>query len=69
MTYEFYYWPEIQGRGEFVRLALEDAGAAYIDVARGLGARDAAFRPCWLCFAVRARHTSHSPRRSCVMAT
>jgi len=36
MAYEFFYWPEIQGRGEFVRLALEDAGAAYIDVARGL---------------------------------
>jgi len=36
MTYEFFYWPEIQGHGEFVRLALEDAGAAYIDVARGL---------------------------------
>ncbi|HET9174867.1 MAG TPA: glutathione S-transferase, partial [Pseudolabrys sp.] len=25
MRYELYYWPEIQGRGEFVRLALEDA--------------------------------------------
>jgi len=36
MAYEFFYWPEIQGRGEFVRLALEDAGTAYIDVARGL---------------------------------
>ncbi len=35
MAYEFFYWPEIQGRGEFVRLALEDAGTAYIDVARG----------------------------------
>src|SRR5262249_6827638 len=35
MAYEFFYWPEIQGRGEFVRLALEDAGAAYVDVARG----------------------------------
>ena len=35
MAFEFFYWPEIQGRGEFVRLALEDAGAAYIDVARG----------------------------------
>ena len=35
MAYEFYYWPTIQGRGEFVRLALEDAGAAYVDVARG----------------------------------
>lgn len=34
MTYEVYYWPEIQGRGEFVRLALEEAGAPYIDVAR-----------------------------------
>lgn len=34
MTYELYYWPHIQGRGEFVRLALEQAGAAYIDVAR-----------------------------------
>jgi glutathione S-transferase len=35
MRYELYYWPEIQGRGEFVRLALEEAGAAYADVARG----------------------------------
>ncbi|HSB19621.1 MAG TPA: glutathione S-transferase [Anaeromyxobacteraceae bacterium] len=35
MTYRLYYWPEIQGRGEFVRLALEEAGAAYVDVARG----------------------------------
>jgi glutathione S-transferase len=34
MTYELYYWPMIQGRGEFVRLALEDCGAAYVDVAR-----------------------------------
>jgi glutathione S-transferase len=34
MAYELYYWPEIQGRGEFVRLALEDAGAKYVDVAR-----------------------------------
>jgi len=32
-----YYWPGIQGRGEFVRLALEDAGAPYVDVARGPG--------------------------------
>jgi glutathione S-transferase len=31
MRYELYYWPEIQGRGEFVRLALEDAGAQYVD--------------------------------------
>ncbi|MBI5261740.1 MAG: glutathione S-transferase [Bradyrhizobium sp.] len=34
MKYELYYWPEIQGRGEFVRLALEEAGADYVDVAR-----------------------------------
>ncbi|MBV8922752.1 glutathione S-transferase [Bradyrhizobium sp.] len=34
MRYELYYWPEIQGRGEYVRLALEEAGAAYVDVAR-----------------------------------
>jgi glutathione S-transferase len=34
MRYELYYWPSIQGRGEFVRLALEEAGAAYDDVAR-----------------------------------
>jgi glutathione S-transferase len=33
MIYELYYWPGIQGRGEFVRLALEEAGAAYLDVA------------------------------------
>jgi glutathione S-transferase len=33
MSYELYYWPTIQGRGEFIRLALEEAGAAYRDVA------------------------------------
>lgn len=37
MTYELYYWSGIQGRGEFVRLALEDAGADYVDVARNRG--------------------------------
>lgn len=37
MRYELYYWPGIQGRGEFVRLALEEAGADYDDVARGPG--------------------------------
>ena len=35
MKYELYYWPGIQGRGEYVRLALEEAGADYADVARG----------------------------------
>lgn len=37
MPYELYYWPEIQGRGEFVRLALEEAGTDYADVARERG--------------------------------
>jgi len=40
MRYQLYYWPEIQGRGEFVRLALEDAGAPYDDVARKSGGMD-----------------------------
>ena len=39
MRYELYYWPTIQGRGEFVRLALEEAGADYVDVARRRGKR------------------------------
>ncbi len=34
MRYELYYQPSIQGRGEFVRLPLEDAGADYVDIAR-----------------------------------
>src|SRR5580698_5280519 len=47
MAYELHYWPNIQGRGEFVRLALEAAGAEYVDVARkpaseGGGARNLA---------------------------
>ena len=37
MQYELYYWPEIQGRGEFVRVVLEDAGCDYVDVARQPG--------------------------------
>jgi glutathione S-transferase len=43
MRYELYYWPEIQGRGEFIRLALEEAGARYVDVARQRDS-DAMFR-------------------------
>jgi len=39
--YELFYWPGIQGRGEFVRLALEEAGQAYTDVARGPGGVEA----------------------------
>ena len=34
MTYDLYYWPQIPGRGEYVRLVLEAAGAAYRDMAR-----------------------------------
>ena len=37
MRYELYYWPSTPGRGEFVRLALEEGGADYVDVARGKG--------------------------------
>ena len=41
VRYELYYWPGIQGRGEFVRLALEDTAADYVDVAREDGGEDA----------------------------
>jgi glutathione S-transferase len=44
MAYELYYWAGIQGRGEFVRLALEEAGAEYADVARGPGGEQAMMR-------------------------
>jgi len=37
MRYELYYWPTVQGRGEFIRLALEEAGADYVDVGRKRG--------------------------------
>jgi glutathione S-transferase len=37
MRIELYYWPTIQGRGEFVRLLLEEAAADYVDVARQPG--------------------------------
>ena len=41
MRYEFYYWSGIQGRGEFVRLALEEAEADYVDVCRQPGGEEA----------------------------
>ena len=44
MRYELYYWGEIQGRGEFVRLALEEAGAEYRDVAREPGGTERMMR-------------------------
>ena len=37
MIYELYYWPSVQGRGEFVRLAMEECRARYRDVARESG--------------------------------
>src|ERR1022692_4723758 len=37
MIYEIYYWPTIPGRGEFVRLAMEEGRAPYVDIARGSG--------------------------------
>jgi glutathione S-transferase len=51
MRYELFYWPSIQGRGEFVRLALEDAGAPYRDVCRAserMPAHPQAFAPPYL---------------------
>jgi glutathione S-transferase len=44
MRYELYYWAGIQGRGEFVRLALEEAAADYVDVAREAGGDGAMMR-------------------------
>ena len=32
--YELFYWDGLQGRGEFVRLALEESGAEYTDIVR-----------------------------------
>ena len=42
--YELLYWPGIQGRGEFVRLAFEDAGVPYEDVGRQPGGEAAIVR-------------------------
>jgi glutathione S-transferase len=58
MRYELFYWPEIQGRGEFVRLALEDAGADYVDVARRSGGTDKMFR---LMEGARGVHPPYAP--------
>ena len=58
MRYELYYWPSIQGRGEFVRLALEEAGADYIDVASQSGPRGGV--PALLRF-LEGRSVEHPP--------
>ena len=44
MPYQLHYWPNIQGRGEFVRLALEEGQADYVDVARKSGGVDKMMR-------------------------
>lgn len=44
MTYELYYWPGVPGRGEFVRLALEEADVDYLDVAKDVGGEETAVR-------------------------
>jgi glutathione S-transferase len=58
MRYELYYWPSVQGRGEFVRLALEEAGADYVDVARRSGGMSAMMR---LLEGERVRRPSFAP--------
>jgi glutathione S-transferase len=55
MRYELYYWAGIQGRGEFVRLALEEAGADYVDVAREQGGEAAMLR------LLDGEQSAHSP--------
>jgi glutathione S-transferase len=61
MTYELYYWPEIQGRGEFVRLALEDSGARYVDVARQPGKGGGVQALMKLLDAEEIKHPSFAP--------
>jgi glutathione S-transferase len=57
MRYELYYWPSIQGRGEFIRLALEEAGADYVDVARRPGKRGV---PAMMKL-LEGKHVAHPP--------
>ena len=58
MRYQLFYWPEIQGRGEFVRLALEDAGASYDDVARRVGGE---YRMMAMMQGTRDKHPPYAP--------
>jgi glutathione S-transferase len=64
MSYELHYWPSIQGRGEFVRLALEAAGAPYVDVARGAEAAGLGVPALMRCLQNRAEVHPRSHRRS-----
>ena len=56
MSYDLYYWPGIQGRGEFIRLALEEAGADYRDIGR-LSEADGGGRPGIVAFLTEPRQT------------
>jgi glutathione S-transferase len=58
MRYELYYWAEIQGRGEFVRLALEEAGADYLDVVRRKGGMQKMMR---IMESAREKHLPFAP--------
>lgn len=44
-AYELIYWPGLQGRGEFIRLAFEEAGVAYEDLAQRPAAEGGGARP------------------------
>jgi glutathione S-transferase len=59
MKYELYYWPHIQGRGEYVRLALEEGGADYVDVAR-LPESEGGGRPAVACL-LQDTSNAHPP--------
>ena len=61
MRYELYYWPGIQGRGEFVRLALEESGADYVDVARKPGPRGGMPAMMKLLDGTRVKHPPFAP--------
>jgi glutathione S-transferase len=61
MKYELYYWPSIQGRGEYVRLALEEAGASYRDVAREPGRGAGVNAMLSMMRAKQIRHPSLAP--------
>ena len=68
MAYELFYWPGIQGRGEFVRLALEEAAAPYVDVAREKGKGHGVAAMTKLVCALIRKRSSRSRRRSCATA-
>ena len=61
MRYELYYWPSIQGRGELVRLALEEAGADYVDVARKPGKSGGVPAMMRLLDGTRVKHPPFAP--------